>query len=438
MNYQRDFKLLVSAATLVAVTLGLQGCGEGGHSPGIPPTPGPVKGWNLPPISVKGQHLYYPNGTQFHVQGIGFPDINTDNHVDDWIAVLRRINSLSPNVNAVRIYRPPECAKKLGSACFEPFMREADKLGIYVLVPGSGVEWGFFPGTEDGCYERGGVDKGLQGCYEFGGVLGFGRMIVANFNYPNTLAIVLANEIEQNLKALPVLKAYARDMKSWMQTCYSENDSPSKGTMRQIPLMYAATDSDVFADQAGYLFCDSPDVSIDIYGLNVERWVNDAGGKTEYDKINGQVKDGQWQGAFLHSEEGGPNELVPPNPARTWKQLPNFFTQWPYINGFFGYAYNGKVGFNMFDGTSATATELPDGKTFFAQIGNIATYPTNVEPKVGKSNKCASSVTAKDHTQVTMASYDDLKIYETGPSGWAKNCPKPPPAETAMQVTIQM
>jgi len=428
----------MGVATLAAVTLGLQGCGEGGggHSPGIPPTPGPVKGWNLPPISVKGQHLYYPNGTQFHVQGIGFPDINTDSNVDDWIAVLRRISSLSPKVNAVRIYRPPACAIKApGSTCFEPFMREADKLGIYVLVPGSGVTWGYFPGTKDGCVPA--ISEGLQGCYQHGGVLGFGRMIVANFNYPNTLAIVLANEIEQNMEALPVLKAYARDMKLWMQTCYSNDESPTKGTMRQIPLMYAATDSDVFEEQAGYLFCDGRDVSIDIYGLNVERWVSDGPGKIEYDKINGKVRDAQWQGAFLHSEEGGPNELVPPNPPRTWNQLPDFHT-WEYINGFFGYAYNGKKGFDMFDGTSATATELPDGKTFFAQIGKIGSYGANVEPKDGKSNKCASSVTAKDHKQVAMSSYGDLKIYDTGPSGWAKNCPKPPPAQTSEGVSVSV
>jgi hypothetical protein len=176
-------------------------------------------------------------------------------------------------------------------------MRQADKLGIYVLVPGSGVQWGTFPGTPAGCDPL--ISQGLQGCYVKGGVLGLGRMIVKNFNYPNTLGIVLANEIEQILQALPVLKAYARDMKLWMQECNSNADSPTKGKMKQI-LMYAATDSCFFEDQARYLFCGSPDVSIDMYGLNNERWTGnvdqDKNGKVYYDKTNGKVKDGGWNG----------------------------------------------------------------------------------------------------------------------------------------------
>merc|ERR1719221_1114189 len=135
MNYQRDFNLVVSAAALVAMVLGLHGCGGGGASPTPAPTPALIPGWNCPPISVKGQHLYYPNGTQFHVQGIGFPDLSGDANVSDWIDVLKRINQYSAKINAVRIYRPPACSLELGSACFGPFMREADKLGIYVLIP---------------------------------------------------------------------------------------------------------------------------------------------------------------------------------------------------------------------------------------------------------------------------------------------------------------
>jgi hypothetical protein len=267
-------------------------------------------------------------------------------------------------------------------------------------------------------------------------------MIVNNFNYPNTLAIVLANEIEQNMQALPVLKAYARDMKIWMQVCNTNVASPSKGTMRQIPLMYAATDGDTFQEEAGYLFCDSPDVSIDIYGLNVERWCGKPAAKQnklgmiQYDKINAKVKAGDWNGAFLHSEEGGPYGTV--YGPRTWAQLPDFANNWPYINGYFGYAYYGKEGFNMFDGPTAMSAELQDGTTFFKEIALTAAYPPNIPANAGTNHKCASSVTAKDGSSVPMASYSDIKIYATGESGYAENCPKPVSAHPSAEVSISV
>ena len=50
-------------------------------------------------------------------------------------------------------------------------MREADSLGIYVIMAGSGTDWGYFPGLKDSC-------KGPMDCYKKGGVLGFGRQVV--------------------------------------------------------------------------------------------------------------------------------------------------------------------------------------------------------------------------------------------------------------------
>lgn len=425
--------LFAIAAAAAFVAISLQGCDP---APGPSPAPSPTPGWNLPPISVKGQHLYFPNNTQFHIRGVGFPDIGGDDNVQDWIDVLKRISGSSPKVNAVRIYRPPACALNVSSTCFEPFMREADKLGIYVVVPGSGVQWGTFPGTPDGCDPP--MSQGLQGCYEKGGVLGFGRMVINNFNFPNTLAIILANEVEQNMGAMPVLKAYARDMKLWMQECNTNDESPSKGVMRQIPLMYAATDSDAFDDQAGYLFCDSPDVSLDIYGLNVERWCGktdqDKNGKVQYDKINAKVKAGNWNGAFVHSEEGGPYGGA--QGPRTWGQLPDFSASWPYIDGYFAYAYFGKDGFNMFGGSTATANLLDDGKTFFEQINKAAAPPPSIPPQEIANAKCASSIRTKSGGHVKMSSVSDIKIYPTGPSGYAKNCPKPPTANTQATVSV--
>jgi hypothetical protein len=435
MDHRRSFhRVGAAAATLAGFTFSLQGCASGGGG-GPSPTPcpttpgGPVPGWNLPPIVVRGQHLYFSNDTakQFHVQGVGFPNVGVDKSVDEWIAVLQRIKKLAGDVNAIRIYEPPSCSLEYGSTCFEPFMREADRLGVYVLAPGSGTSWGYFPGLPSGCdppISEG--PGGLQGCYAHGGVLGFGRTIIENFNYPNTLAIVLANEIEQLPEVLPVVKAYARDLKIFMTLCNSNSESPSKCAMRQIPLMYAATDTGAsFVDEADYLFCGGKDVSIDIYGLNVERWIKDAEGKKEYDEINEKVKNKQWPGAFLHSEEGGP--YGGDFPARTWNQLPGFFTNWPAINGFFGYAYYGKEGFNMFDGPSATSTELPDGVTFFAKLKDVGGYPPNAAAEAGITPECATSIDLHPpKSTAALSSYTDVKIYDTGRNSWAKNCPKQP------------
>jgi hypothetical protein len=263
-------------------------------------------------------------------------------------------------------------------------------------------------------------------------------MIVNNFNYPNTLAIVLANEVEQNMGSMPALKAYARDLKLWMQTCNTHDESPSKGKMRQIPLMYAASDNAQVYEQAAYLFCENKDVSIDIYGLNVERWcgkpesTQDSNGKKTYDDINQKVKEGNWNGAFLHSEEGGPtNAYYGP---RTWSQLKDFASDWPYINGYFAYAYFGpNPDFNMFDGPKADANEFPDGKTFFKQLSEVNPHPPTVQPSKVTSAQCAASLKVGDKTY-DLPSVSEIKIYATGWSGWAENCPKPPgpPADTAV------
>jgi len=374
----------------------------------------------LAPIEVRGQHLYdSKTGKQFHAKGIGFPNVGKDADVSEWIRVLQRIHHISKHINVIRIYEPPNCAADLNSICFKPFMREADRLGVYVVIAGSGTLWGYFPATPAAC------GGSLQGCYEVGGILGFGINIVRNFNYPNTLAITIANEIEQNLQALPVLKAYARDLKSYMGMCNSNTASPTRGSMRQIPLIYSATDTGgSFLNEADYLFCDEESASIDIFGLNIERWISDEGGRQQYDMVNAGVKAKHWPGAFLHSEEGGP--YGKPFPAvPTWDQIPGFFSNWPAIDGFMAYAYHGgNPQFNMFDGNSADSEELPDGKAFFGKMELMRPDPVDQAVESSKRPVCKTSLVIGT-TSHDMVHYDIVKTYDTGPNAWAINCPKP-------------
>ena len=92
-----------------------------------------------------------------------------------------------------------------GQPCFKEFFKKADELGIYVLAPGTGTEWGYLPivPTE--------FDDDPQKAYEMGNVLGWGQSIVRYFNYPNLMAIVVGNEFDQKSemqKHLGVIKAY--------------------------------------------------------------------------------------------------------------------------------------------------------------------------------------------------------------------------------------
>lgn len=420
----------------MALALGLQGCGGGGGpsstpspEPGPPPTPPPRKPWNLAPINVTGQHLYdSKTGEQFHLKGIGFPNIPEPFDVNEWIRVLQRIKNLGPQINAIRIYEPPTCAVGMTVGCFEPFMREADRLRVYVLIAGSGSSWGYFPDHEESC-----TPTTPQGCYRTGNVLGFGRDIIRNFNFPNTLGIVIVNEMENNILSLPALKAYARDLKTYMTMCNTFNDSATKGNMRQIPLVYAALDlgTDLY-DEADYLFCGAFNSSIDIFGLNIERWMSDEGGRTQYDMINSKVKKRMWPGAYIHTEEGGPLEGVF---HRSWKQIPGFFKSWPSIDGFMAYTYNGATKFNMFDGPSADAEELMDGTVFFNKLKQIGKDPATVKPVVSTRPACQSSIVTAG-VKHDLIDFMSVKIYDTGKNGWAVNCPAPWQAGDVKDVVV--
>jgi len=373
---------------------------------------------------VKGQHLYYSDtNQQFRGKGIGMPNVGED--IGDWIKVLARIKNESAEVNLVRIYELPTCALK--SYCFEPFFREADQLGIYVVVPGTGTQWGWLPGP--------GACGDLQGCYEKGGVLGFGQKALQFLSYPNTFAIMIGNEFDLEMgQFMPVLKAYARDLKKHMSMCVSEPDSPSYQRARVIPLMYASSDSggdDSDPLVAQYMFCEGEDVSVDIFGLNVERWCNPDEGAREYKKINDWVTQQSYPGAFMFSEMGCKKKYIP-SEIRAWDQLADIFSKHPALDGFFGYVYYGEINFNMFDGKLANSTILQDGKNFFAGFRNIRQEPQQV-PSATPSPKCPMGI--KNGVNF-VGDYKSIKEYGTGDASSPRNCPKPYAEHATAEVVV--
>jgi hypothetical protein len=315
-------------------------------------------------------------------------------------------------------------------------MKEADRLGIYVLFPGSGAKTGFVP--------REGWTTGQQ-CYcgwagEPGSCVGkplnFGRDIVRRTHYPNTLAVVIGNEFflgPATFAAASVFKAYARDLKAYMKMCNDDSDSPSHGHMRQIPIMYAARDfgDEVDKEVMTYLKCGSADISIDIFGLNVERWC-DPNTVDGYQSIHTMVETANLPGSFVFSEMGCPQNLInraPPGQVcrtmaglgqccpRIWNQVPDFFEKHTMFDGFSAYAFwnDGAVNFNMFDNNSGDAAIFDDGRNFFLQTNQVkragrpmtsVQYPT-----------CASQVNKQTVLPLEEMQAYDVDLYP------ARECP---------------
>lgn len=396
-------------------------------------TSGAPYAWKLHPIVVKGQHLYDSvTGEQFRGKGIGFPKPELiGQNVTDWIATLRRISQGSSKINAVRIYAPPDCM--LNSDCFVPFMQEADNLGIYVLFPGSGSKWGYLPLDPSGC----GSPASANGCYKSGGVLGFGQLMIARSNFPNTLGIVISNEIDRQdmYPFAAVLKGYARDLKSHMEMCNTNADSPTRGQMRQIPLVYAKSDNEgnpMLSEYGDYVFCGSANISVDIMGLNMERFCDDTNGPREYKTVDELVAAKKWPGAFMFAEDGCFKRAFPNN-TRDWAQVKGEFHNYPSLSGFFGYTYYDAVNdWSMFDGPMSNAKIYQDGLNFFHNVDQVGDEPKNVpEPPVTPA--CASTLGGQK-----LDTVDSVQWYQTGPTGWAKNCPKPYALATSKPVAAQV
>lgn len=408
----------------------LHGCGGGdsGGDSGHRPT-----SWKTNPIEVRGNHLYDAvTHKTFFAKGIAFPNIG-GNNVKDWVYTLRRIKRLSNEINVVRLYVLPDCIwETIDGWCFSEFMQEADALGMYVLVAGTGTVTGYWPATGFGSANE---------CYSQGKVLNHGRAIVQRMNYPNTLAIVLGNEFLHDhpptWNVISVLKAYARDLKKYMKMCNDDKDSPSFGKMRQIPLAFAAIDQ--FGDhltpkKAEYLFCGDPSKSIDIFGVNEQRWC-DPNAQTAYNGMLKWVADGNFPGAFILSEMGCPKNTGY-HGTRDWKQVRGFFKNFTAFDGFFAYAYwnAGAPEFNMFAGGSSTAEEYQDGKNFFDALEDVG-EDSERAPGTPVVPVCATHFGYPAAAQVEIESLDDIHSYDDDQFPAAQCAVEKRPA-ALMEVTV--
>lgn len=215
--------------------------------------------------------------------------------------------------------------------------------------------------------------------------------------------------------------------------------SPSKGKMRQIPLLYADSDNqgdELDEAKAMYLFCGSADISINIFGLNIERWCKAGPGKQAYQSANKWVDSAKFPGSFMFSEMGCSKENVDPAGPRDWAQLDNFFDNFGAVDGYVAYTTLGNPDFNMLASDSETADLNEDGKNFFSALNKASTTPPTRTSATAITPNC-DDATAKLKKIASLPDLEDVsnvKTYDTGETGFSTNCPAP--VDTFVQLSV--
>jgi len=272
-----------------------------------PPTPVPPTYTKLNPIVVKGNYLYdsvtgkrwFAKGTSYNPRSSTFnangrskgrgcepgdakytgysADIIADEFEARWSEDLEAIANLG--ANTVRLFNVD------AGRDHSKFMKKAESLGIYVILPLNSKDYGFLPAfpsplcyTENMTFEVAAADGTMRPYGNVGvNVLSYGKQIVKQFSkYANTLFFTVNNEFAMHDKngfaGFQCVKALTRDIHQYQKSC-SES-------MRRVPLIYS--DYDMGAPDRGeiakYLTCalDSEDDAVDVYGLNAYSYCNKA------------------------------------------------------------------------------------------------------------------------------------------------------------------
>ncbi|VEU37493.1 unnamed protein product [Pseudo-nitzschia multistriata] len=226
-------------------------------------------------VTIKGRYLYKGDGdTRFFVKGIAFPipppaPVKID--IDGWITVLEQLAN-DTDINAVRIY-DMDCYHV--DDTYDPFLRRAAELGIYVIVPLTSSEG-------DGNLSR---DTSPPDCYPQK-LFHYGKTCIDKYwDRPNVLMGVIGNEVMNSFttyKSAPCVKSYLQDLVKYSRSLSSQSSSSRKA----FPLIYAtqhdSPTSELHPDEAikltlDYLSCASgterSDGALDlVFGINIESW----------------------------------------------------------------------------------------------------------------------------------------------------------------------
>jgi hypothetical protein len=322
---------------------------------------------SLPPIVLKGNQLYNSvTKERFYVKGVAYApnlyanktaggtaidsDKTEDHFTDDkellWSKDLPLLKDLG--INSLRLYNVNP------TASHDKFMAAAEAAGLYVVVSTTvPVGEGVLDASKPASLVQG------EGCYTTGLVYSAKEIVRAFAKYNNTLAFMVANEIDQyelngtllpGYHAIPCVKSLVRDLRAYMKAC-------SCG-MRYIPMMYAGTDlkpkngvnpRDVIAQ---YLTCGND--AVDLYGVNIYTWCAYA---STFSKLS-TYKDvtdafATYDTAIMFSEFGCTygqfesyypftEDVSKPTSQRQWKQIDTLFSKnmSDVFSGGFAYQYS--------------------------------------------------------------------------------------------------
>lgn len=247
------------------------------------------------PIVVGGNMLFDSvTAKRFYVKGMTYGYEVENTYKKYWKQAIDNIAAVK-GTNTVRIYNVNPAIDVDGfpkvNTNYDEFMQYMQSQGLYVLVPLTPpgfAPWGNCPLNREGLPPLNSTATCYPSC-----LLSYAQSVINVFSkYTNTLSFIIGNEVmngDNTWGAAPCVKAFARDVKAYMNSCRS--------SMRPIPLTYSSADTpgstpphspDVMdALKAQYLSCDGS-ASIDIYGLNLYRWCSD---QDTFEKVYQKLQD---------------------------------------------------------------------------------------------------------------------------------------------------
>ncbi|KAL7931390.1 carbohydrate-binding module family 43 protein [Trichoderma chlorosporum] len=214
-------------------------------------------GANLPSIQIKGSKFFYPNGTQFFLQGVAYQQDSSANG-----AVSTNTSFVDPLANEANCKRDIPLLTELGTNVIRTYsidptadhsacMSMLNDAGIYVISDLSNPQQSI---------DRGNPQWNVDLFTHY-------QQVVDSFaNYTNVIGFFVGNEVTNNAtttSASAYVKAAVRDVKQYIKD----------KKYRAMGVGYAADDDSSIRNQiAAYFNCGPAEESVDFFGYNVYEW----------------------------------------------------------------------------------------------------------------------------------------------------------------------
>lgn len=206
---------------------------------------------NTPPITVKGNAFFRPDGTRFYIRGVDYQPGGASDPIDplaDADNCQRDIKQFQAlGLNTIRIYTVDNTANH------DQCMQMLSDAGIYLALDVNTGKYSINRATPGPSYNA----QYLQSVF---------ATVDAFAKYDNTLLFFSGNEVinaPDNTNTAPYIKAVTRDIKAYER---------SRG-YRLIPVGYSAADVEENRYQtAAYMNCGSAETRSDFFAFNDYSW----------------------------------------------------------------------------------------------------------------------------------------------------------------------